>query len=191
MIRSCRIPSVLKRICTDDIIQTAMLVTTDGELLGSTSKFFICADGTSKLSIESLGSLIADIAVDYNRLGEEYANLDVCNEYSSGTAAITPATTTTSSGGRVEQQQQEQQLQQSNTINNKKSSHLQCLLLELELGLVAVSTCVVVDCMVIAISSPLAPLGSVKARLNAITEYVQEALNPLTVTDRTASTVLI
>jgi len=163
-----------------------MLVTTDGELLGSTSKFFICADGTSKLSIESLGSLIADIAVDYNRLGEEYANLDVCNEYSSGTAAITPATT-----GRVEQQQQEQQLQQSNTINNKKSSHLQCLLLELELGLVAVSTCVGVDCMVIAISSPLAPLGSVKARLNAITEYVQEALNPLTVTDRTASTVLI
>lgn len=61
-----------------------------------------------------------------------------------------------------------------------KKSHLQCLLLELELGLVAVSTCSNVDCMVIAIASPSAPLGMVKARLQAITEYVQEALSPLT-----------
>ncbi len=39
-------------------------------------------------------------------------------------------------------------------------SHLQFLLLELELGLVAVSTCVGVDCMVIAIVAPSAPLGT-------------------------------
>jgi hypothetical protein len=67
-----------------------------------------------------------------------------------------------------------------NTITNGSRSHLQCLFLELELGLVAVSMCVGVDCMVIAIASPSAPLGMVKARLQAITEYVQEALSPLT-----------
>jgi hypothetical protein len=66
------------------------------------------------------------------------------------------------------------------TNNNTSRSHLQCLFLELELGLVAVSMCVGVDCMVIAIASPSAPLGMVKARLQAITEYVQEALSPLT-----------
>lgn len=60
------------------------------------------------------------------------------------------------------------------------TSHLQCLFLELELGLIAVSMCVGIDCMVIAIASPNAPLGMVKARLQAITDYVQEALSPLT-----------
>ena len=66
------------------------------------------------------------------------------------------------------------------TSSNGRPSHLQCLFLELELGLVAASTCVGLDCMVIAIASPSAPLGMVKARLQAITEYVQEALSPLT-----------
>ena len=64
-----------------------------------------------------------------------------------------------------------------------KKSHLQCLLLELELGLVAVSTCVGVDCMVIAIAAPNAPLGTVKARLQAITAHVQEGLSPLAMTE--------
>ena len=75
MIRSARIPSVLRRICTDNIIQTALLVTTDGELLGSTATTFVSPDGTSTESIESLGTLIADIAIDYGKLGDEYANL--------------------------------------------------------------------------------------------------------------------
>eukprot|EP00539_Tryblionella_compressa_P020836 CAMPEP_0178865040 /NCGR_PEP_ID=MMETSP0747-20121128/4209_1 /TAXON_ID=913974 /ORGANISM="Nitzschia punctata, Strain CCMP561" /LENGTH=132 /DNA_ID=CAMNT_0020531823 /DNA_START=110 /DNA_END=506 /DNA_ORIENTATION=+ len=124
----------------------------DGELLGSTASTFIGPDGTTKESVESLGTLIADIAVDYSRMGEEYAALDlVPGEQSLDTAP--------------------------------KKSHLQCLFLELELGLVAVSTCVGVDCMVIAICSPGAPLGNVKAVLQATTEYVQEALSPLSETN--------
>ena len=71
---------------------------------------------------------------------------------------------------------------------SKKPPHLQCLLLELELGLVAVSMCSGVDCMVIAIAAPNAPLGNVKARLQAITEYVQEALSPLATGEMVAST---
>jgi len=192
MIRSCRIPSVLERICTENYFQTALLVTTDGELLGSTAKYFFGPDGTSKESIESLGTLIADIAVDYSRLGEEYANLDIGsssdnNNNTTGTTAASMTTTSTTSGGGGGGGSSPAIQQQSSSNNRKKSSHLQCLLLELELGLVAVSTCVGVDCMVIAIASPTAPLGSIKARLHAITEYVQEALSPLTATDPTTS----
>lgn len=141
MIRSARIPHVLSRICTDQVIQSAVLVTADGELLGSTSTTFISPDGTRE-SIESLGTLIADIAVDYQRLGDEYAGLD-------------------GSG------------------NAQKKSHLQCLFLELEQGLVAVSSCVGVDCFIIAIAAPNAALGMIKAKLQAITEFVQEGLSPL------------
>lgn len=142
MIRSARIPSVLSRICTDKVIQTAVLVTADGEMLGSTSSTFVGVDGNRE-SIEHLGTLIADIAVDYQRLGDEYAGLD------------------------------------GNTTTTKKS-HLQCLLLELEQGLVGVSSCIGSDVLIIGIAAPNAPLGMIKARLETIAEHVQEALSPLT-----------
>lgn len=145
MIRSARIPSVLSQICSDQVIQTAVLVTADGELLGSTSATFVGADGNRE-SIENLGTLIADIAVDYQRLGDEYAGLD-------------------------------------NTSGNPpKKSHLQCLFLELEQGLVGVSRCMGSDVLIIGIAAPNAPLGMIKARLETITEHVQEALSPLTET---------
>ena len=193
MIRSCRIPSVLQRICTDNIIQTALLVTTDGELLGSTATTFISADGTSKESIESLGTLIADIAIDYMQLGNEYANLDIggggdtaaaagTSTPTSAAAAAAAATTSSSSSSSSAQQQQPP----NGGSKKSSSSHLQCLFLEMEFGLVAVSACVGVDCMVIAIAAPTAPLGSVKARLHAITEYVQESFSPLTATETTS-----
>jgi len=63
MIRSSRIPSILRKaIHVNGVIQTALLVTMDGELLGSTASTFIGPDGTTKESVESLGTLIADIA---------------------------------------------------------------------------------------------------------------------------------
>lgn len=67
MIRSGRIPPVLNRIC-DEQVPTALLVTFDGELLGTSNSF----PHHSK-DPESFGTLLADIAVDYRRLGEEYA----------------------------------------------------------------------------------------------------------------------
>ena len=152
MIRSCRIPPILNRVC-DDVIHSALLVTADGELLGASTKkssasLFTASEGSTSSSpsassgaIENLGTLIADIAVDYHRLGEEYAGLDGAQR------------------------------------NNK--SQLQCLLMELELGLVAVSSCGSFDCLVIAIASPTAPLGLVKAKIQTLALYVQEALSPL------------
>ena len=209
MIRSCRIPSVLRRICTDNVIQTALLVTTDGELLGSTATTFLSPDGTTKESIESLGTLIADIAVDYGKLGEEYANLDPPNTNAiaiagntnananaktnnnnsnpSGGASVVSTNSGTSTQSPLGQQSQQSQSQQSQHPPSTKKSHLQCLLLELELGLVAVSACVGVDCMVIAIAAPSAPLGSVKAKLQAMTAHVQEALSPLAMTEASRS----
>lgn len=148
MIRSARIPNILNRITSDKIIQTAILVTADGELLGATSMTFVSADGSTKESVENLGTLIADIAVDYQRLGEEYIHLDPTSNASSPSLP--------------------------------KKSHLQCLFLEFDHGLVAVSSCVGVDCFVIGIAAPNAPLGMIKARLQAMTEHVQEALAPLT-----------
>ena len=187
MIRSCRIPSVLQRICTDNIIQTALLVTTDGELLGSTATTFISADGTSKESIESLGTLIADIAIDYMQLGNEYANLDIGGGGDTAAAAGTSTPTSAAAATTSSSSSSAQQQQPPNGGSKKSSSsHLQCLFLEMEFGLVAVSACVGVDCMVIAIAAPTAPLGSVKARLHAITEYVQESFSPLTATETTS-----
>lgn len=149
MIRSARIPSVLSRICADNVIQTAVLVTGDGELLGSTSSTFIGADGKPE-SVEHLGTLIADIAVDYQRLGDEYAML--------GSTANAESDAPT------------------------KKSHLQCLLLELDQGLVGVSSCIGSDVLIIGVATPDAPMGMIKARLETITEHVQEALSPLTET---------
>lgn len=152
MIRSCRIPPILNRVC-DDVIHSAFLVTADGELLGSSTKKSTLAlfppnategsptSSSSTVAVENLGTLIADIAVDYQRLGEEYLGLD------------------------------------GQQRSNKSS--LQCLLMELELGLVAVSSCGGFDCLVIAIASPTAPLGLLKARLQTLALYVQEALSPL------------
>ena len=210
MIRSCRIPSILSRICVgDDVIQTAMLVTNDGELLGSTSSTYVNTDGNRE-SIENLGTLIADIAVDYQRLGDEFAILDPT---SSSTAA--PMTSPLSTALTGQQQLSSVQSPQppvptlpssatsastSSSGNNlsvgnatsgtssasggatgKKGSHLQFLLLELEQGLIGVSACAGIDCMVIAIASnPNAPPGMIKARLSAMAEHAQEALSPLT-----------
>eukprot|EP00980_Cylindrotheca_fusiformis_P023448 scaffold10490_cov129-Cylindrotheca_fusiformis.AAC.4 len=153
MIRSARIPGVLSRICSDQVIHTAILATSDGELLGSTSATFEGADGNRE-SIENLGTLIADIAVDYQRLGDEYSGLD--NAPSSSAAAA-------GGGGSV-----------------PKKSHMQCLFLELEQGLVGVSSCMGSGVLIIGIAAPDAPLGMIKARLETITEHVQEGLSPLT-----------
>jgi hypothetical protein len=64
MIRLARIPPILDRNFTDQVTQTAILVTADDGGLGSTSMTFVGPDGLREL-VENLGTLIADIAVDY------------------------------------------------------------------------------------------------------------------------------
>lgn len=60
MIRSRQVPPLLKRICGDGI-RTASIITSEGELLGSSQ----CDDVADK------AALVADITTDYARLGQE------------------------------------------------------------------------------------------------------------------------
>mmetsp|Transcript_18828 Transcript_18828/g.24236 ORF Transcript_18828/g.24236 Transcript_18828/m.24236 type:complete len:138 (-) Transcript_18828:155-568(-) len=69
MIRSCRIPFVLNRIC-DESIPSALLVTFEGEILGESTSFPHHKDPSA------FGTLVADIASDYQRAGEDYAAID-------------------------------------------------------------------------------------------------------------------
>lgn len=134
MIRSCCIPPVLNRVC-DDTIHSALLVTTEGELMGASTK------NTSRITdAQAIGTLLADIGVDYMRLGEEFAAVDAVQ---------------------------------------RSKSHMQCLLIELEQGVVGIAACLGVDCMVIAVADPNTPLGIVKAKLEALSGYVQESFSSL------------
>ena len=190
MIRSCRIPNLLQRICdyndnNGGVIHTAILCTADGELLGSTASTFVGSNNPSQTvtnnnsplppkieSVDSLGTLIADIAVDYARLGDEYTALDLVYPDTDGinghhSHANAPNNSNTGGGG-------------GDGVSSTKRNTLQCLFLEMELGLIGVSACPGVDCLVIAIASPDAHLGSIKSRLQTIATYVTEALSPLT-----------
>jgi hypothetical protein len=157
MIRSCRIPPVLDRIC-DEKIRIALLVTADGELLGAStprappSTAAKEADARSTVSPpaaalsskllqddpEAFGALVADIALGYCRLGEEYAAVDAVQ---------------------------------------RSRSHMQCLLMDMDKGVVGVSSCLGCDCFVIAVAEPDAPPGLLKARLQALAVHVQEAFS--------------
>lgn len=129
MIRSCNIPPILNRIC-DDTIHSAFLVTRDGALLGA-------SNNKSQDDPEAIAALLADVGVDYQRLGEEYAAVDA---------------------------------------NPRSKSHLRCLLVELEQGLVGIAGCSDIDSLVIVVGEPNAPPGLVKAKVEALADYVQESL---------------
>jgi predicted regulator of Ras-like GTPase activity (Roadblock/LC7/MglB family) len=135
MIRSCRIPPVLNRICDGDNIRSALLVTSDGELLGTSTT----TPTNNNMTAESFGTLVADIAADYVRLGEEYAGID-------GT--------------------------------EQRKSHMQCLLLELQDGLIGVASCSH-DCLVVAVAAHDAPPGLIRARLVAASAFIQESFSTL------------
>jgi hypothetical protein len=132
MIRSCNIPPLLNRIC-DDTIHSAFLVTRDGALLGASN----CSNTTRSEDPEAIAALLADIGVDYQRLGEDFAAVDA---------------------------------------NPRSKSHMKCLLIELELGLVGVAGCSEMDSLVIVVGKANTPPGLVKAKLEALADYVQESL---------------
>jgi len=77
MLRSSRIPPLLSTICSDGIYQ-ALLVTSDGEILGSTSASEPKdEEKKEELDMESIGALIAEISGDYRRVGNELLLLNL------------------------------------------------------------------------------------------------------------------
>jgi hypothetical protein len=164
MIRSTCIPSVLNRICDGKTIVSALLVTADGELLGASTNTNNSPKNaiTTALQLknpESFGTLLADIAMDYHRLGEEYASNPRNND----------VTYTALS-----------------TIANSSNSHMQCLLLEMDLGLVGIASCGY-GCLVMVVCEPAAPMGLVKAQLQTLAAHVQESLSTTTTTTTAAT----
>ena len=119
---------------------------------------------------ESLGTLLADIAWDYQRLGEEFATLN--ND--------TITTTALSSSSSVGVQAQPQPI--------TTTSKMECIFLEMEYGIVGISPCNNnsgnsnnynsnnIGCFVMVIATSEAPLGLIRMRLQTVTQHIQESL---------------
>lgn len=129
MIRSTRIPAILNKVC-DDVLESCLLVTAEGELLGVSH----AAASPPLQNPADLTSLLADIASQYQRLGEDFG----------------------------------------------RSSHMNCLVLEMEQRVVGISACSGIDCLVVGLAPSDAPLGLLRARLQALAAYVQDSLSTLT-----------
>jgi hypothetical protein len=206
LIRSARIPDILSRIITpkDPVIQAVLLVTADGELLGSIGSLLSTTNTPTTttdtnntnttnhhhpLNMDDFGALIADIAVDYQQLGDvlnqsnnnnnnNRSNNNNININSNNNSHNSHNSSNNNSNTSSSSSPPPTSSSSSATKSNKKST---TLLLELDQGLVGVSSCM--DCWIIAIAAtPNAPMGMIQARLQAITEHVQEGLSPLTET---------
>jgi hypothetical protein len=139
-----------------------MLVTTDGELLGTSYPI-----PEEFKDIAELSTLVTEITADYQRLGQELILLD---------GHTTTATTTTTS---------DEQASTTNTNDSTSAeetgSHSTLFFVELELAKALIGVASTnVDCLVIAIADPKTPSGLLKGRLEALAHHVQEALTPLT-----------
>ena len=172
MIRSTHIPIILNRICDETTIRLALLVTADGELLGTSSASSRRMPPVLSQTLppplpspESLGTLLADIAWDYQRLGEEFVLLnDSTNCCHNDMDHDDPVTTTTPT----------------------LVSQMECVFLEMEYGIVGISACndhhhtndhntTTIGCFVMVIATPEAPLGWIRQRLQTVTTHIQES----------------
>ena len=165
MIRARRIPPLLDRILGDGIT-TALLLTGDGELLGSATLDAESSSSSSevKLDTSSLGALVAEVARDYIRAGTDLltqnppiatSNSNLASSPSSGSKKTTGGASTNQDG-------------------------LQCLLLELEDHLIGLGMCNTrnnVTWYVVAVGdSKLVEVGLMRTRLTALQGYVCEAM---------------
>lgn len=185
MIRSRRIPQVLDRICDEHTIVSAVLVTLDGELLGtSTPSEGEPTTGLCRLAPdpEAFGTLVADICMEYIRLGEAcQGQLLAANGSSRSRAALSGMATTSRDPGTTTSSRPSPNSSTSTSTTiplHKSTPQLQCLLIELEQGTIAASQCGT-ECLVLALAAPGAAPGLVKTKLEAVSAYLQEALSTL------------
>ena len=199
MIRACRIGPILNRICMDDKdgITCALLVTFDGEILGEST---IHPQQHSQ-DPSFFGTLVADIASDYQRAGEDYIHIHNNHHHVDGNNNNNNnnnddndnndnneeedekynhhphGTTTTRRRRRKKQQQKKQHKNSSSSSSRHDSSHLQFLFIELEGGCIGISPCLQLDCFVMAVTQPDTPPGLLKLKLESLATFVQESLS--------------
>mmetsp|Transcript_10746 Transcript_10746/g.14487 ORF Transcript_10746/g.14487 Transcript_10746/m.14487 type:complete len:203 (+) Transcript_10746:111-719(+) len=198
MIRSRRIPPLLSRICNDGI-HSALLVTSDGELLGSYNEREDTTTTTTapsspssspptqstnnaiadQLDMAAIGALISEVAGDYLKLGNELQLLDgmappppplpptpPVGQQRGGDPSSLGSSVSTNAGSTV------------TTSGKSGAAALKCLIVELDMGLVGVSSAGL-DCYVVAMADKTVEYGLLKARLMTVSMYVAESLSQL------------
>ena len=207
MLRASNIPPLLSRI-TGDGIHTALLVTSDGELLGSSGTSSDCVTKKDDTYFANVGSLLAEVTSEYKRAGNDISLiLRRLIPADTGIPAVTSATTTTESAGTTSSNttttnssnvpstnsiQQPATLVTSavtrhppHTTSGVRASTggvapLQCLIVELEKGIAGVaSTGFNTNCLVIALAENTVPIGLIRARLLTLANIVGDALQQL------------
>ena len=172
MIRSRRIAPFLSRICEGGIVMS-LLVTSDGELLGS----HVVEENPIALEPSDVGALVTEVAADYQRLGTELQRLDnkaagVVSTLAQTNKSSNDTTTTTTNNNN------------NNTNNNNKNSSnnkglLPCLLIEMNegywVGIAGASS----DTYVVAIAEPSVPQGLIKERLLTVSRHVKESFSQI------------
>jgi len=190
MIRSSNIPPLLSKICTDGI-QSSLLVTADGELLGNSENYDLDSFGQSLTAQDSadIGALVAEVAADYRRLGCELSLLDSkknerndfdmhgdrTNEnHSSGNIGISAAN---SKGNTATMKRNPEAVDDSSSkmnANNKERGRFNCLIIELDKGLVGIASASSNN-YVVALANQNVNHGMLKGRLIALADHVREA----------------
>lgn len=236
MIRSRRIPPLLSRI-TGDGVTAALLVTSDGELLGSVGSVphsdgarggggeekdetmattLVATPGAARdddavdngggndfpppPDMSDVGSLVAEVAGDYARLGNELQSLDPSSSAAVVAAPIPPPpspatpgsasssagvgaggggdTPSSSMGDKQGGSHLPPQPPGQAAAGKRGAASLRCLIVELDMGLVGMSS-VGPNCYIIALAEPTAEHGMINGRLAALSSHVQDALSQL------------
>lgn len=185
MLRSRHIPSLLSRICTDGI-DTALLVTMDGELLGrghaalpddvvvdddvdehgaSSSSSSLPPSFLSSVDASDAGALVAEVAGDYRRAGRELSLLGpLSSSLGSAAASASSSSASTDRSGR------------------RPPAPPTFFLLESERGSIGIA-----DAgefwTVVAVAREGTDVGLLRARTIALAGHVREAFEQLTSSD--------
>jgi hypothetical protein len=142
MIRSSRIPPLLKKVCTDGIL-SCYLITSDGELLGcsdthlsldankSSDQHTIPATPSSWgiMDPNDVSALVAEVVEDYKRLGLELALLNTSNQQGVSTSNEGSTSALESSSAALSHQQSSSGEQHG---KDKDRGRLNCLIVEME-----------------------------------------------------------
>lgn len=203
MLRASNIPPLLSRI-TGDGIHTALLVTSDGELLGSSCNSSDCNKYKDDSYVANVGSLLAEVTSEYKRAGNDISLIlrrlipDTTTPLTTATTATTDTandsagiTSSTNNIPPINSIQQHATLVTSAVTSRPPppggmrgstvgGAPLQCLIVELEKGIAGVaSTGLNTNCLVIALAENTAEIGLIRARLSILAQVVGEALHQL------------
>eukprot|EP00979_Chaetoceros_neogracilis_P002937 scaffold492_cov247-Chaetoceros_neogracile.AAC.10 len=183
MIRSSRIPPLLNRICTDGIV-SSYIITIDGELLGCSNAHTTTVPSTNNASIlppssmedntneswedmdpSDISALVAEVVDDYKRLGLELALLNIQGAPNSDTLPdISSKGSNTGENGEKDK--------------DKERGRLNCLIIEMERGLMGIATATS-NTYVVALTDSTAQHGYLKMKLISLAGYVRDAFSPL------------